>query len=190
MSIYDDPQAAEEILLSLSELLRVSLQAFERQEIPLGDEVEFLKHYAGIQQRRFVDRLRFDFHIDRSLQSCAIPALLLQPLVENAIQHGIGVRKEPDVVTVRAFANQNRLHIEITNLTSVLDNPPDKLLSRGVGLANTMARLEHLYGAEQSFEIRDLSPRGVVVSLSIPVRPLLLSSDQVEVYEHSGTNRR
>jgi LytS/YehU family sensor histidine kinase len=180
MLIYDDPQGAEETLLSLSELLRIALQTLQQQEIPLRSEIEFLKHYAAIQHRRFGDRLRFEFHLDEESQSCAVPSLLLQPLIENAIRHGVGVRKEPDVVSLRAFRNQDRLNIEIENRASVLDSPLDALISRGVGLANTIARLERLYGLQQSFDIRNLSPQGVQVSLSIPVRLLSVEMEELE----------
>jgi LytS/YehU family sensor histidine kinase len=180
MLIYDDPQGAEEILLSLSELLRISLQALQQQEIPLRGEIEFLKHYASIQQRRFGDRLRFDFQVDEQSESYAVPSLLLQPLVENAIRHGIGARKQPDVISVRAFVNQHRLNVEIENGASSLDDAPERLLSRGVGLANTIARLERLYGSQQSFSIRNRLPRGVAVSLSMPARALPLPFEEPE----------
>jgi two-component system, LytTR family, sensor kinase len=187
-SIYDDPQGAEEILLSLSELLRLSLQALDRQEIPLRDEIEFLKHYAAIQQRRFGDRLSFDFQIEDNCLPYAVPPLVLQPLIENAIQHGVGVRKQPDVVTVRASIIQNRLHIEITNLTSVLDQPLEKLLLRGLGLSNTIARLQQLYGSQQLFAIRNLAQQGVVVSLSFATRLLPFQAKELEIYEHSSAH--
>jgi two-component system LytT family sensor kinase len=188
-SVYDDPQGAEEILLSLSELLRISLQVLERQEIPLHEEIEFLKHYAAIQKKRFGDRLRFDFQIGEQCGFRAIPALLLQPLIENAIRYGVGVRKEPDVITVRAFANEDLLQIEIRNSTSSFDEPLEKLLTRGVGLANTIARLQHLYGYQQSFLIRNLLPQGVAVSISLPGRPLTLEATELDVYEYSSANR-
>jgi two-component system, LytTR family, sensor kinase len=188
-SIYDDPQGAEEILLSLSELFRISLQALDRQEIPLREEIEFLKHYAAIQKKRFGDRLQFHFRIGEECDFCAIPALLLQPLMENAIRYGIGLRKEPDVITVRAFANEERLQIEICNLTSALDDAVENLLSRGVGLANTIARLQHLYSSQQSFFIRNLLPQGVAVSLSLPVRHLPLPAAELDVYDHTGADR-
>jgi LytS/YehU family sensor histidine kinase len=159
--IYDDPQGAEDILLSLSELLRISLEALQHQEVPLADELEFLKHYTSIQQRRFGDRLRLELRIDPALGGYAVPSLLLQPLVENAIRHGIGKHKEADAVSISAFARQDRLHIEVSNLATALEDAPERLLSRGVGLANTRARLEQLYGPRQSFEIRNLQPRGV-----------------------------
>jgi two-component system, LytTR family, sensor kinase len=170
MSIYDDPEGAEEILLSLSELLRISLQTLQQQEIPLRSEIAFLKHYAAIQQRRFGDRLRFEFVIDKDSESCAVPSLLLQPLVENAVRHGINVRREPDLVSVRTFMTRDCVNIQIKNRSSVLDGPLEDLVSRGVGLSNTIARLERLYGLEQSFNIRNLSPQGVEVSLSIPLQ--------------------
>jgi two-component system LytT family sensor kinase len=181
MLIYDDPQGAEEVLLSLSELLRISLQALQQQEVPLRSEIEFLKHYAAIQQRRFGDRLRFHFQIDEQAQSCAVPSLLLQPLVENAIRHGIGLRKQSDLVSVSAFINRDRLSIEVKNRASMLDDAPERLLSRGVGLANTIARLERLYGSHQSFAISNLEPQGVAVFLSLPVRPLLLPIEELAV---------
>jgi two-component system LytT family sensor kinase len=168
--IYEDPQGAEEILLSLSELLRLSLQNFQREEVPLYCEIDFLKHYAGIQQRRFGDRLQFEFQIEEQCRLCAVPALFLQPLLENAVHHGIGVRTQPDRISVRAVRNRDRLNIDIENQASVLDGMLETLLSRGVGLTNTIARLQRLYGLEHAFEIRTLSPQGVLVSISIPVR--------------------
>jgi two-component system LytT family sensor kinase len=177
--IYDDPEGAEEILLSLSELLRISLQALRLQEFPLSQEIEFLKHYTGIQQRRFGDRLRFNFQIESGLGGCAVPTLVLQPLVENAIRHGVGKHKEPDAVSVRAFSSQDQLHLEVSNITSKLDEAPERLFSHGVGLANTRARLEQLYGVEQSFQIRNLEPRGVVVLISIPLRSLAASENEL-----------
>jgi two-component system, LytTR family, sensor kinase len=170
--IYQDPGGAEEILLSLSEMLRVSLEAFQRQEIPLEAEIEFVKHYTSIQQRRFGSRLRFDFFVEPAAAVCAVPSLLLQPLVENAIRHGVGRHKEADVVSIRAGLRDERLHLRVSNLASTLAGAPELLHSRGVGLANTCARLEQLYGTRQSLEIRNLEPQGVVVSISIPRRPV------------------
>lgn len=170
MLIYQDPQGAEEILLSLSELLRISLHAMQEQEIPLHREMEFLRHYTAIQERRFGDRLRFTFQIEADLHGCAVPSLVLQPLVENAIHHGIQAHREADLVSVRARSDTGRLVLEVRNQTSALDDLPERLFSRGVGLANTRARLRQLYGAQQSFDIRNAAPSGVVVRLSMPLR--------------------
>jgi two-component system, LytTR family, sensor kinase len=180
MLIYEDPKGAEEILLSLSELLRLSLQAFQQKETPLRNEIEFLQHYAAIQQRRFRDRLRFEFQIEEQCNACAVPTLFLQPLLENAVQHGIGVRKQSDVISVRAVRNRDRLDIEIENQVSVLNGALETLLSRGVGLANTIARLQRLYAFQHSFGIRNLSPQGVSVLISIPVRLLPARTEELE----------
>lgn len=178
--IYGDPEGAEEILLALSNLLRISLQAMQQQEAPLCSEIDFLRHYAAIQQRRFGDRLEFEFRIEEAARSCAVPSLLLQPLVENAVRHGTGIHKERDLISVRAFVNEGRLNVEIKNRSSVLDGSLEEVVSRGVGLSNTIARLERLYGLEHSFVIRNLTPRGVLVSLSLPARTLPLKIEELE----------
>ncbi|HEX5411805.1 MAG TPA: histidine kinase [Terriglobia bacterium] len=178
--IHDDPDAAEDVLLCLSELLRVCLSELNAQEIPLSREIEFLDHYLRIQQRRFGDRLRFELSIDSELATCAVPTLVLQPLVENAIRHGIGKHKQSDVVSIRGFVNQGRLSLEIRNQGGKLNGAPERLLTQGVGLSNTRARLEQLYGEEQSLQIFNLEPAGVCVRISIPIRRIL---PQAEVKE-------
>jgi CheY-like chemotaxis protein len=135
--LHDDPRGAQEILLSLSDLLRQFLQALQQQEVSVHREIEFVKCYAAIHERRFGDRLRFDFQIDERVQWFAVPSLLLQPLVKNAIRHGIGERRQPDVVSISAFLNRDRLNLEVRNGASVLDDLPERLMSRGVGLTNT-----------------------------------------------------
>jgi two-component system, LytTR family, sensor kinase len=170
--IHEDPEAAEDILLRLSDLLRISLDEMRTQEIRVGREIEFLEHYITIQQRRFGDRLRFELQIDAHVVDCAVPTLVLQPLVENAIRHGVAKSRENDVVTVRAFRDGQHLRLEVANLASTLDDAPERLLPRGVGLSNTQGRLAQLYGEDQSLMLFNLKPRGVCVRLSIPFREL------------------
>lgn len=170
--IHEDPEGAEDILLRLSDLLRMSLDEMRTHEVRVDREIEFLKHYIAIQQRRFVDRLRFELQIDSNVVDCAVPTLVLQPLVENAIRHGIAKSREKDVVTIRAFRDGQQLRLEVANLASTLDDIPERLLPRGVGLSNTRGRLEQLYGGDQSLALFNLNPRGVCVRLSIPFREL------------------
>lgn len=174
--IHEEPDGAEEILLRLSELLRISLDEAHAQEIPLSREIEFLGHYTRIQQRRFGDRLRFSFEVDANLLAVPVPSLVLQPLVENAIFHGIGKHKENDVVTLRVFQQQDRLCLEVSNTTGTLEEAPERVSTQGIGLSNTRARLEQLYGLEQSLRLFNLQPRGVAVLVSIPAR--LLPSEE------------
>jgi two-component system, LytTR family, sensor kinase len=168
--IHEDPNGAEDILLRLSELLRVSVDESRIQEVPLERELEVLDLYLGIQARRFGDRLRFEASIDQNVRDCMVPVLVLQPLVENAIRHGIGKHKGSDTVSVRAFQEGEFLRLEIRNLNSSLEDTSAGLLGRGVGLANTRARLEQLYGNRQEFGLRNLEPTGVCAELSIPLR--------------------
>jgi len=170
--IHDDPEGAEDVLLQLSELLRASLDKLHVQEIPLRREIELLNHYMSIQQRRFGERLRFDVQVDPGVLDCAVPTLILQPLVENAVRYGVGRHKESDLVTIRALRNRDALCLEISNLTGVLDGEPEQLFSRGVGLSNTRRRLEQLYGERQALDIFDGRPSGVGVRLSMPARAL------------------
>jgi two-component system, LytTR family, sensor kinase len=168
--IHDDPAGAEDILLRLSALLRVSVDESHIQEVSLERELEVLDLYMGIQARRFGDRLRFEVSIDQNVRDCMVPALILQPLVENAIRHGIGRHKGDDTVSLRAFQEGEFLRLEVRNLNSRLEDTSYGLLGRRVGLANTRARLEQLYGSRQEFRIRNLEPTGVCAELSIPLR--------------------
>ena len=168
--IHEDPEAAEDILLRLSELLRASLDEMQTHEIPLAREIDFLKQYIGIQQRRFADRLRFELETDADTLDCSVPTLVLQPLVENAVRHGVGKHRENDVITVRAFQHGNRLCATVSNLSSSLEDTPERLSSRGIGLSNTRGRLKQLYGEEQELRLYNLEPKGVCVQISIPIR--------------------
>jgi two-component system LytT family sensor kinase len=169
--VHDDPDRAEEVLLRLSDLLRVSLHESQAQEIPLSRELGILDHYMGIQTCRFQDRLQFQMCIDQELLQCLVPSLLLQPLVENAVRHGIGKHKGSDTITIRATRDGGGLRLEVCNVTSTLGDAPDRSRGRGVGLATTRERLEQLYGKEQSsFQLKSLEPTGVCAEVLIPLR--------------------
>jgi two-component system LytT family sensor kinase len=168
--VHEDPDGAEDVLLRLSQLLRASLMDLNSNEISLRKELEFIECYVGIQQRRFGERLRVRHSIDSTILDFAVPSLILQPLVENAIQHGIGTHKESDLISVTAVQNGSNLRLEVCNRSSTLSGTPEQLLSRGVGLANTNARLRELYGERQSLQLLNLEPRGVCVRLEFPAR--------------------
>jgi LytS/YehU family sensor histidine kinase len=168
--IHEDPDGAEDMLLRLSELLRVSVDESHIQEITLERELEVLDLYMGIQARRFGDRLRFEISIDQNVRDCMVPALILQPLIENAIRHGIGRHKGTDTVSIRAFQKGKFLRLEVLNLNSHLEEKLVASPGRGVGLANTRARLEQLYGERQELRLQKLEPTGVCAVISIPLR--------------------
>ncbi|HEX3949512.1 MAG TPA: histidine kinase [Steroidobacteraceae bacterium] len=168
--VHEDPDGAEDILLRLSQLLRISLVDCSSNEISLRKELEFIECYVDIQQRRFGERLRVQLSIDPSLLDSAVPSLILQPLVENAIRHGISMHKESDLISVNALRDGGNLRLEVCNRSSTLNGTPGQLLSQGVGLANTNARLRELYGETQTLQLLNLEPRGVCVRMAFPVR--------------------
>lgn len=168
--VHEDPAGTEDILLRLSELLRASLVDFHTNEVALRKEMEFVDCYVGIQKRRFGERLSVQNSIDPGVLDFAVPSLILQPLVENAIRHGIGIHKGSDVIDVKAFQDGDDLWLEVCNRSSSLSGPPEELLSRGVGLANTNARLRELYGERQTLQFFELEPRGVCVRLKFPAQ--------------------
>jgi two-component system, LytTR family, sensor kinase len=168
--LHEDPDGAEDILLRLSDLLRVSLDGSNVQEVPLERELEVLELYMGIQSRRFGDRLQFDVSVAKGVRECMVPVLILQPLVENAIGHGIGKHKGSDTVTIRGFQEGEFLRLEVLNLNSHLEEKSLASQRHGVGLSNTRARLEQLYGGRQRLGLRNLEPTGVCAEILIPLR--------------------
>lgn len=169
--VQEDPDAAEDVLLRLSELLRISLDQMETHEIPLARELEFLDLYIGIQKRRFGERLSVEINADPAALDLQVPPLILQPLVENAIRHGIGKHKGQDCIEIFARQQDGSLQIEVWNTNSVVDQVGDRLFQRGVGLRNTRARLEHLYGSAGSLVFRALARGGAAAIIVVPVRP-------------------
>jgi two-component sensor histidine kinase len=154
--IGTDRQAAERVISGLSELLRMSLSSASEQEVTLAKELELLAHYIEIQQIRFQDRLTVSFRIDPEARYALVPNLMLQPLVENAIRHGIAPRAAPGHVVVTAVRRGDRLEL------SVVDD--------GVGLGNTRARLLSLYGSDHRFEAGGVASGGFSVRIEIPYR--------------------
>lgn len=164
--ISEDPRTAREMVLQLSELLRASLNRIEQAEVPLQQEMELLQCYLSIEQTRFKDRLTIEKEIAAEALPCRVPTMILQPLVENAVRHGIGKHKQADSISITARRDLGRLLLEVCNRIGSVENGPAP--ARGIGLANTRARLEQLYGNHYSFEITNREGGGVAVKLSFP----------------------
>jgi signal transduction histidine kinase len=164
-------KAAVSMLAGLSDLLRHTLENAGRQEVPLREELEFLELYLDIQQMRFPDRLNVQMSIATEALDAQVPNLILQPLVENAIRHGISLRASAGTVGVSARRDDNFLEMK------VYDDGPGinrQLRTRerggGIGLSNTRARLEQLYGESYRFDVHDRDEGGVEAVISIPLR--------------------
>lgn len=168
--VHKDPAAADEMIADLSELLRVALDASGRQEVPLREELEFLDRYLDIQRVRFGDRLRIEKEIDVAVLDAMVPTLILQPLAENAIRHGIEPGCAAGLIKIHAHRSGDRLRISITDNGGGL-KPNAARQSEGIGLANTRARLTQLYGESARLVLNSGSAGGCSVELELPCRP-------------------
>ena len=168
-------QAAVRMLAGLSDLLRYALERVETQEVTLKQELEFIERYLEIEQVRFQDRLTVRWQIAPETLDAQVPSLILQPLVENAIRHGIAARAAAGVIEISARREQDKLRIQVRDDGPGL--PADWAAAHrgGVGIANTRARLQQLYGAEYQFELRNVERAegsGMAARLIIPFRLL------------------
>jgi len=168
----EDPASAEDMLLRLSELLRAFLEDYEGQEIPLQRELELLELYLGIQRTRFKDRLTTQVYVSPDALDCAVPSLILQPLVENAIRHGIGKHVGADTIEVECRNEGDMLFLEVRNRNSVLEFAPSFHQRRGIGLSNTQLRLRELYGQRAEIRLDAMWPKGVACRVRLPFRRL------------------
>jgi signal transduction histidine kinase len=169
--IGTNARAAERMVASISDFLRMILRSSAEQKVTVERELALLHHYLEIQHVRFGDKLKVKFDVDDSLGTALVPSLLLQPLVENAIRHGIGPRASGGIVVVRMAASGDRLTIDVEDngMGPSTRRPRAKGRGTGLGLSNTATRLNHLYGERYTFEtgIGDLG--GFRVHLSIPL---------------------
>ena len=167
----EDKMSAEDMLLRLSELLRAFLQDYDGQEIPLRRELELLELYLGIQRHRFKDRLTTRIHVAPDVMDAAVPSLVLQPIVENAIRYGIGQHVGDDCVEIDCRREAGVLCIDVRNYNSTLDEG-GHAGGHGIGLSNTRLRMRELYGDDASLRLDLIVPRGVACRLRLPFHEL------------------
>jgi two-component system, LytTR family, sensor kinase len=164
--VTDEPKTAVRLIARLGDFLRLTLQNSTSQWVPLKRELDFLDAYLEIERVRFGDRLKVVFQIDPQSLDAEVPSLILQPLVENAIRHGIASHIGPGLVQLASRRRGATLLLEIRdNGPGMPSNPPE-----GLGLRNTHERLRQTYGSSYSLEVRNQGERGVVVSCELPYR--------------------
>ena len=168
--IRESPDEADEMVSRLGDLLRMTLETAGLQEVPFKKELEFLKHYLDIEQTRFQDRLKVEMAIEPDTLDGLVPSMILQPLVENSVRHGVAPRPEGGCIKIKAWLDNSLLRLEVEDDGPGLggDAPPKER----VGLTNTRARVSNLYGDEHGLRLRHASGGGLVVSLSIPFRTM------------------
>ncbi len=167
-----DVEGAERMLHRLSELLQRTLRQGGRHEIALREELAYLRSYLEIEKTRFRDRLTVDYDIDPTALDCAVPALLLQPLVENAVRHGIAPRAGPGRVGIGARRSGDHLELTVRDNGPGLEPGGDQVPAGGVGLTNTRNRLEKMYGSAGRLGFRQPEEGGLEVRVRIPARPV------------------
>ena len=167
--VQKDPSAAEAMIEQLSDLLRASLQADPMEEIPLCKVIQLAQQYLAIERVRYRDRLRVHFDISPAAQRCLVPQLMLQPLVENAVRHGIAPVEGGGRVAVAAHVCETRLVVTVEDDGVGYGNSL-RSSGHGVGLGAVRVALMRLYGSAHQFDIRAGKSRGTVVSVEIPCR--------------------
>ncbi len=166
--IYKDVDMADHMLARLGDLLRLSLDNADQEEVPLRQELAFTRAYLEIEQVRFSDRLRVEWHVEKGLEQAIVPYLILQPLVENAIKHGIRPHKGRGRIQITARRHQRWLQLQVS------DNGPGlpagaNAVCEHVGLSNTRARLRQLYDDQHRIELGNGALGGLSVTIEVPL---------------------
>lgn len=164
--MHRDVAAADRMVVGLGGLLRQSIDGGASQRSTLGDQIELIEDYVGIEQVRLGPRLRFQLDVDESLSSAVVPRLLLQPLVENAIRYAVAPRVRPGSIRVTARSQQNRLLLEVSDDG---DGEAAAAPGHGVGLASARARLQCLYGEDFRFDVAPAPGGGTCVRIDLPL---------------------
>jgi two-component system LytT family sensor kinase len=167
--VHDDPNAAEQTLTRLSDLLRLSLKASGEKQVSLQEEIAFVEPYLDIQRLRMGSRLAVCWEIDPNALPARVPNLLLQPIIENAIKHGIGPLPDGGTITVTARCDNGQLTIAVRDTGAGITSHPDGSVKEGVGLSNLKTRLNCLYGTRHQFSLRNLPQGGCELSVCLPL---------------------
>jgi signal transduction histidine kinase len=167
--MHRDVNAADRVLVQLSDLLRITLEHLGQQEVPLGAELDALQKYVDIEQTRFADRLVVRFDIQPDTLDTLVPSLLLQPLVENAIKYGVARKAGPGHIDISSRRDGDKLLLEVRDDGIGLTEDALTALHKGIGVSATRARLQHLFGADYRFEFHRLT-QGLAVIVALPWR--------------------
>lgn len=164
--VHENPKLAESLILRLGELLRQVLRSSTLPDVPLAEEIDFVRGYVEIEQMRLGERLQVKWDLEPEALEARVPSLILQPLVENAIQHGIAPLAAMGSLTVRAWREQGFVHLQVRDTGPGLSSE-SRQRGSGIGLSNIRARLERLYGGRHRFEL--VGDNGLVVNVCIPL---------------------
>jgi two-component system, LytTR family, sensor kinase len=178
--MHRDVEAADRTLMRLSDLLRLTLESIGQQEVTLKAELEFLTKYIQIEQTRFADRLIVRFDVQPETLDGLVPNLILQPLVENAIKHGVARKNGLGHIDITARRDGDKLWMEVRDDGAGLSEDALTALQKGIGVSTTRARLQRLFGADYRFEFHRL-PTGLAVVVAVPWR-----TDLAQTIDHAS----
>jgi signal transduction histidine kinase len=172
-TVHEDPERADRMIGGLSELLRATLQQ-DGYLVALADELSLADRYLAIQQARFGDRLQVEIDVPDGLRGYRVPRLILQPLLENAIHHGVGTRVAGGRIRIGADRSDDVLRLTIQDNGGTWGDKPvvdTRGLTHGIGLSNTHARLAAMYGGRARAQVTSTSGEGTTVTLTLPIPP-------------------
>ncbi len=175
--IHTRPDSADRMISRLSDLLRITFAHSGAPRVPLQEELEFLQKYLEIEQTRFLDRLSVKYEIDPETLDAEVPRLILQPLVENAIKHGVAPRSGPGTIRISSRRDGDDLRLEVSDNGVGLSGGARAKLHDGVGLSNTRARLECLYGSAHALEFSEAG-QGLTVEMRFPFHRVPSGTDE------------
>jgi sensor histidine kinase YesM len=178
----EDVDAADQMLARLGDLLRLTLENSGAQQVTLQEELEFLRCYLEIEHVRFHDRLAVNMRIEPETLDARVPNLILQPIVENAIKHGIVSRIAPGAIEISASRVDGILRLQVKDNGPGLNGSEASRgrIKEGLGLANTRARLQQMYGPAHRFEMADAAEGGLLVILEMPFETTVVASQPEE----------
>ncbi len=167
-----DVKAANAMIARLAELLRLALETTNQQEVSLGQEVDFLRKYLDIQKIRFGDRLDLKIAVDPATLGAAVPNMILQPIVENAIEHAVEPREDTGRIELESVREESWLVLSVSDNGSGMEERPDEERLERIGLGNSRERLRKLYGEEQRIDLVRNAMGGITARIFLPLRLL------------------
>jgi sensor histidine kinase YesM len=165
--IHSNPAKAERVTEELADVFRYALESTRAEWVTLDEELRFIESYLEIEKARFEERLAYSFQVDDSMRTLKIPPMILQPLVENAIKHGIGPKIEGGAVTIAASLDSDRIVITVQD-TGVGHRAVSRHRGTGIGLTNIRERLQHVYGEAGAVRLEELHPFGTRAVVTLP----------------------
>ena len=163
-SVPPGNEKTRHLIAELSDLFRYQLQASQSERVPLRDELDFVKKYLALEKERFEERLQIEIDVAEDVMDEMIPPMLLQPLVENSVKHGLASLIEGGTVSVKIFRKEEKLYFEVAD-TGVGIKDKEKVFDKGIGLTNTKMRLEKIYNT--TLHISENKPKGLKINFAI-----------------------